>query len=473
MLWWKLQRLKASNPKTRIRAIQELAESHDAGAVEPIAEALRDEDWEVRVAAAIGLGVMMDARGVPSLAAALRDPKPEVRSTALAVLRQLGGERAVDALVGSLADDDHSVRSQAATALNALGWRPSKDSEAVLHASAMGNYEIAAARGGDAVLILAKIVKDTTAPGRAEAATALGKTNDPRAVKPLETALKDTDGHLRIAAIEALGHLGQKESGDALLALVRDENHLARAAAVEALGRIGDARVVEIIGKSLLKDDSWDVRRISVETLGRIGDAQASKHLWQALIKDTDHDVRQSAAQVLGKLRDPHSIGALVLALKDENSSVRLAAKAALRMIDQQWEISPQAESVLPELEAAARDPEYWVAQSAADTLAKIKDARQRALENAAKADKERLPRGMSILVDLLGDFDRDVRLASAEALGRMNDFKAIPSLVKAMDDSDEWVGRAAALALNHLNWSPDPSDVVRAQKMKRLVLQA
>jgi HEAT repeat protein len=74
--------------------------------------------------------------------------------------------------------------------------------------------------------------------------------------------------------------------------------------------------------------------------------------------------------------------------------------------------------------------------------------------------------------VDALGDYDRDLRQACVEALGRMNDFSAIAPLVTAMDDSDEWVGRAAALALNHLNWSPSPEDVHRVNKMNSLILR-
>jgi hypothetical protein len=44
--------------------------------------------------------------------------------------------------------------------------------------------------------------------------------------------------------------------------------------------------------------------------------------------------------------------------------------------------------------------------------------------------------------------------------------------LVSTLDDEDQWVGRAAALALNHLNWQPGPEDARRAEKMKSLMLK-
>jgi HEAT repeat protein len=473
MLWWKLHRLKSKDPKTRRRTVEEMVASEDPSVVEAVAEALQDEDPEVRAAAAKGLGPLRDERAVKPLIAVLRDRRPEVRAAAITSLRQLGDPRAIEAIVNSLEDYDHSVRWQAAGALNTLGWRPGNNTEIMLRSVAMGQHENAAVHGAGAVEILAKALQDPTSPRRHAAATALGKTADPRAVKPLEIALKDEDSHVRVAAVEALCQLGNPQSGTPLLALLGDGDHLVRSAAVEALGRMGDVRVVEAIANGLLQDSSWDVRKLSVEALGRIRDDRATQLLWRAL-KDADHDVRQTAAHALGQIPDSRSIGPLVLSLKDENSSVRQAAKGALRQIDRQWEISPGAQSVMAELEAAVHDKEYWVAQSAADTLAKINDMRERNLDSDALIDPaaQKLAQGVAILMDTLHDFDRDLRQAAVEALGRLNDFSVIPALVSALDDADEWVGRSAAFALNHLNWAPAPEDVQRVEKMKSLMLR-
>ena len=148
--------------------------------------------------------------------------------------------------------------------------------------------------------------------------------------------------------------------------------------------------------------------------------------LCQALL-DNDNDVRQTAAASLGQVPDPRAIGPLVLALKDENSSVRQAAKAALRQIDRQWELSEGARMAVPQLEAAINHREYWVAQSAADTLAKINDARQRDLESSVFNDpaRQRASRAIGILSETLHDTDRDLRQAAAEALGRIVDDRA------------------------------------------------
>ena len=52
-------------------------------------------------------------------------------------------------------------------------------------------------------------------------------------------------------------------------------------------------------------------------------------------------------------------------------------------------------------------------------------------------------------------DYDRDLRLAAAEALGRIGDAGCINLLVQATNDSDTWVRQAAARSLNMLGWQP------------------
>jgi HEAT repeat protein len=474
MLWWKLQRLKSRDPKSRRRAVEELAGREDTAMLIPLTAALSDAEADVRAAAARVLGTYQDERISAPLIAALNDRKPEVRAAALASLRQHGDAKILPRLIPSLDDSSHLVRWQAASALNGFGWRPGNPNEFILHAVAMGHHEEAAVHGSKAVEALTRALEDPTCPRRSAAAAALGKAGDARAVPHLELALKDADSQVRVAAVEALSQLGQTQSANALLELIRDPDNHVRATVIEALGRMGDTRIIEPIASHLLQDASWDVRKLSVEALGRIKHERCTQLLWQAL-KDADHDVRQTAAQALGNIPEPRSIGPLVLTLKDENSSVRQAAKGSLRQIDRQWELSPGAQSVIPELEAALSDKEYWVAQSAADTLAKINDMRQQHLETSFVTNPahERSNRAVSILVDTLRDFDRDLRQAAVEALGRIGDSNTIHPLVSALDDQDDAVGRAAALALNHLNWEPAVDDFRRREKVRTLMLQA
>src|SRR5579859_3253183 len=110
MLWWKLQRIKSRDPKTRCRMIEEMAAKGEATAFDAIAEAMSDDESEVRLSAARALGVLRDERALGPLLSALKDRKPDVRAAAVMSLRVLGDKRAVDQLKLSLEDPDHSVR---------------------------------------------------------------------------------------------------------------------------------------------------------------------------------------------------------------------------------------------------------------------------------------------------------------------------------------------------------------------------
>src|SRR5258708_19034127 len=66
-----------------------------------------------------------------------------------------------------------------------------------------------------------------------------------------------------------------------------------------------------------------------------------------------------------------------VVALTDENDGVRAAAAAALRRLDKEWEHSEGARRAIPALQHLTKSTEYWIRQTAADTLAKIGEIKQ------------------------------------------------------------------------------------------------
>jgi HEAT repeat protein len=59
--------------------------------------------------------------------------------------------------------------------------------------------------------------------------------------------------------------------------------------------------------------------------------------------------------------------------LVDAEPVVRHAAANALQIIDAAWRLSPDAQKAIPQLEAALKDSEYWVRESAVKALARIR----------------------------------------------------------------------------------------------------
>ena len=455
--------------------IEEVAAAGDASAVAAIAESIKDEEPEVRAAAAKALGVFHDEGAISPLIEAIKDRKPEVRSAAIVSLRQIGDSAAIDALVHALKDYHHAVRwRRRRVRLNALGWRPSNNFEFILRAVASGQHEEAAVHGAEAVEMLANALSDQTAPRRHAAAAALGKTADVRAVRPLETALSDEDSHVRVAAVEALSVLGHAQSSNALLNLLNDPDHLVRAATIEALGRMGDPRIVEHIGNSLIRDPSWDVRKLAVE---RAGPHQGRSSDPTALAGV--EGFRQRCAPNRRHRPGPDSRPAL-----DRTAGAGIEGREQLGATGGQGVVAPDrpamgdfpwgVERGVGTGGGAERSRSYWVAQSAADTLAKINDMRQRSLETSffTNPAKEKMRAALAILVDSVRTSTGISGRSTVEALGRMGDMNAVAPLVSALDDPDEWVGRAAALALNHLNREPAADDTRRAETHRTLMLR-
>jgi HEAT repeat protein len=155
---------------------------------------------------------------------------------------------------------------------------------------------------------------------------------------------------------------------------------------------------------------------------------------------------------------DARGIEPLILALMDEEASVRTAATRALQRIDPGWKRSAAAGRAVPHLKAALNSREYWVRTSAAEVLALIGDLQsgEGTVSGLAQASNIQRQAAVAALAARLADVDRDVRLAAAEALGRLGDRRCGEALQAALADTDRWVRRAATKTLEGLRWEPE-----------------
>ena len=379
-----------------------------------LTQALRDEEWWVRRAAAWALGEIGDPQAVPALVGALGDKDEDVRQTATEALGEIGDPQALPALFGALGDESWWVRREAAEALGAIG-------------------------DPQAVPALIGALRDEYADVRQAAAGALGKIGTP-AVPALIGALGNEAWWVRQAAAEALREIGNPQAVPALIEALRDESAWVRRAAAEALREIGDPQAVPDL------DEEERVRRAAAEALGRIGDPQAVPALIGAL-RDEYADVRQAAAEALGRIGNP-AVSALVGALRDENVWVRWAAAEALGRIGK-----PAVSALI----GALQDENEWVRRKAPEALGRIGD-----------------PQAVPALIGALGDENAKVRQAAVEALGRIGDPQALPALVGALGDKDEWVRWGAAWALEAiLPRMPIPADTEERRALRHLLRRA
>jgi beta-lactamase regulating signal transducer with metallopeptidase domain/HEAT repeat protein len=181
--------------------------------IEALAEALKDEDAEVRQHAMFALTQIGGPRATEILAAALKDPDPEVRAKAVWGLGIRPGDGMVDALINALRDGHPEVRGKAAWSLGLKGDRRS-------------------------VQPLVNALKDENDEVRQMAAWALGLRGNGQAVEPLMDALKDKDVEVRGMAAWALGLRSDKRAAKALSAALKDEDKEVRQKAAWALGML-------------------------------------------------------------------------------------------------------------------------------------------------------------------------------------------------------------------------------------------
>ena len=90
-------------------------------AVAPLIEALQDEKYVVRQAAALALGDMGDPRAVEGLIERLGDASEAVRQSAAVSLGKLGAQEAVEPLIQAMSDESELVRKAAINGLGMIG----------------------------------------------------------------------------------------------------------------------------------------------------------------------------------------------------------------------------------------------------------------------------------------------------------------------------------------------------------------
>jgi HEAT repeat protein len=120
--------------------------------------------------------------------------------------------------------------------------------------------------------LIARLQGETTPGRRRDAAIALGKCGDPRAIRPLIKRMNETDPEMRLVVIRALTELGSIRAVDTLIERLRDTSELSgiREAAATGLGKIHSLRAIPVL-RSCVGIGDPGVRRAAEKALAEIG----------------------------------------------------------------------------------------------------------------------------------------------------------------------------------------------------------
>jgi HEAT repeat protein len=262
--------------------------------------------------------------------------------------------------------------------------------------------------------LISALYDDSSTPRRALAAVMLGFTGDASVISPLLEKVNDDDEpeRVRLNAVLGLSTMGDKlrdyDPHKSLMSALsaqmqnREASHNMRRAAIMAYAVAFDGAQNDSIlplRDRFLSDPDVRVQIAAITAMGDIGDTNAVPDLAVVGLDHPEPDIRAASAVALGKIADPTR--------------------------------------VLPALSEACLDDNALVRRQAVDAISKHYGS-----------DPERV---YATLITGLSDFDERVRESAALALSRINDVRAIDSLLQATGDRVALVRQAAAFSLGEL----------------------
>ena len=210
----------------RCDAARMLGQTRDPRAVDVLLPDLQDSDWRVRRNAAQALGALKSPRAVEGLREALKDRTATVRERAAVALGRIKDPQTIPVLVQAVIEEKgvhFHVNQGAYQAVRKFGRKAGpylvealkvKQNIYLVELLADSKYETQA----DFFISLAR--SNDPAMRRA-ALTALGKSNDPRAVDFLVEVLAVNDLEAQTLAVQSLGRLRAVQAVPALLNLLQ------------------------------------------------------------------------------------------------------------------------------------------------------------------------------------------------------------------------------------------------------------
>ncbi|MEJ5226374.1 HEAT repeat domain-containing protein [Thermodesulfovibrio sp.] len=408
--------LNDEDSSERRYAAEELSQ-YDERAIYPLIKALKDENTAVQEAATqslITIGISEDDERFLTnpgelvtymVIPLLREEEAFIRNTALLILTEIGS-KAPHLIYQLLKDKDPDVRK-------------------------FGLDLIADIKEGFDGSMIIPLLKDVNANVRAAAARAIGELNYKEAIPYLVESLNDEEW-VSFYVLQALAVLQAEEAADAIgELLLASDSILVKAEAIETLGRIGTERVISPLLK-YYPLATKDEKREIIKALIRVGalpkDTDIKEELL-SILKEGDWEEKPLALRgiVLTNLTDAVSLiveqaGALDPSCFDYDEKIGLLQDALLNI---------NSEDELINL--LERDKLKFRAKAfVISTLGKLRS-------------KKAVP----LLLKLLEDIKRDIRIASAKALGDIADAGSIKPLVtRSIEDPDTNVRKSAIEAL-------------------------
>lgn len=500
--------LDEDSPRMRRRTAAALA-SIDAGeAVEPLARAFADPLAEVRSAAMRALAARVSADG--RLASLLEDPDASVRAEAVL----LCGEQHPDRLTALIDDTSKSVQVAALKALAGIQKFPADEAlvTALRAKLVAGASEVTAASARALAVVdpqaavdeLIPLLGDADRPVKARlgALNGLATVGGEQAVEALVSVIDDDVRAIRLETMTALARLARanaawpNSAGDALLSALRggyepkvvedtgdqsavtseeprkedvepgpatetenedDAGAFPTSTLTAILDDAPEAR--EVVG---LPDEGIELTPIDMERLALAKRIKGKKRVSLAPKMVLHEDICRFSARVLGDLYHADVARELVVALKNADAELCLAAADSLARIGEHLCPLPDdvTEAMMAVAVAAKRDLKLLLIRALAATDGEAAPAfltecicdEDSFMRSEAVRALTRLGKVGSQIEALLDDPDPSVRLCAAEAVAGAGGEDAVKMLVDFAFSFEGYHGRQTARLLRSLD---------------------
>ncbi len=330
------------------------------------------------------------------------------------------------------------------------------------------------------LILFTQAAKDPVAIVRAEAITALGKSQDARVVDLLGEALGDQNDEVQAKAANALAGIRSdkarayltlhytrhgrntrwvivqalkasnvpgamagvvaaeaKSIWESNLKTLQDGSLPERVGAAEQLGRSGRPEAVNRLAP-LIKDSQVILAAAAVRGLGNAGDARAVAPI-TSLLKENFPELREAACEALEQLKAPSALPALLEVALEKSPTSPLATRAIIALPR-----TPETDKALcdvtiggggPEVAAAGREMHRRVGCPLEPVLEKLKSAATvpatlLALAALGTSAKEAVPK----VLPLLSHSDPQIRKLAVDALVQLGDKSVGPQLLKVYE---------------------------------------
>ncbi|HET9587723.1 MAG TPA: HEAT repeat domain-containing protein [Anaerolineales bacterium] len=451
---------------------------HDPDALQAVLKALHDPKAGTRRLAAEMLARMNAVLAIPDLLERLSDEDAAVRAAAIQALADLDAQPILERILFCLDDPDDLVRDRALVALLRLGVPSSpglvrtlegflQDANTAIRARA-AVLLIALGEGRQAKLLLAELLKDTSAGKRELTVEALGQLvanigsgRAPFDIGLVLKALKDSSPLVRQEAVRAVSLMKQASIQETIADCLSDDDATVRRMASELLRQAwpesrefvvrmlekNDERTLDAALDALPPGDR-EIRQTLREYMQRelsnlrylrglrdsLPQAGRATLLLRETLKERESGSEERLIKAIGLLGDSHALDLIRKSLNTGDSIKRAAALEALETLgDRQLvqEVLPildrgdllksrtdMTTNTTGAVEALLSDEDYWLRALAARSVSELKLSEF--LPALRKLLSDPIPFVKQAAYDALASMDGDAKMKTLKTLSTL-----------------------------------------------------